>query len=49
MESLTENVKGTESRAGNFKLSMRALNRVEIGLSYRPARLHSLAKLVHWN
>ncbi len=32
--------------AGIFKQSMGPRNRVGIGLSYRPARLHSLAKLV---
>jgi hypothetical protein len=32
-----------------FKQSMWARNRVGIGLSYRPARLHSLAELVPWN
>jgi hypothetical protein len=26
-----------------------ARNRVGIGLSYRPARLHSLAEMVPWN
>jgi hypothetical protein len=31
------------------KQSMGARNRVGIGLSYRPARLHSLAELVLWN
>jgi hypothetical protein len=35
--------------AGNFKQSMGARNRVGIGLSYRPARLHSLAELVPWD
>ncbi len=35
--------------AGNFKHSMGAMNRVGIGLSYRPARLHSLMELVRWN
>jgi hypothetical protein len=34
------------SRAGIFKQSR---NRVGIGLSYRPARLHRLAELVPWN
>ncbi len=38
-----------DSCAGIFKQSMGARNRVEIGLSYRPARLHSLAVLVPWN
>jgi hypothetical protein len=32
--------------AGIFKQSLGARNRVGIGLSYRPARLHSLAKLI---
>jgi hypothetical protein len=32
-----------------FKQCMEARNRVGIGLSYRPARLHSLAELVPWN
>ncbi len=31
------------------KKSMGARNRVGIGLSYRPARLHSLAELIPWN
>jgi hypothetical protein len=35
--------------AGTFKQFMRARNRVGIGLSYRPARLHSLSELVHRN
>ncbi len=35
--------------AGIFKQSMWARNRVGIGLSYRPVRLHSLAELVSWN
>jgi hypothetical protein len=35
---------------GIFKQSiMEARNRLGIGLSYRPARLHSLAELVPWN
>ncbi len=34
--------------AGIFKQSLGARNRVGIGLSYRPARLHSLAELVAW-
>ncbi len=37
------------SSAGIFKQSMGARNRVGIGLSYRPTRLHSLAELVSWN
>jgi hypothetical protein len=32
--------------AGIFKQSMGARNRVGIGLSYRPAKLQSLAELV---
>ncbi len=32
-----------------FKQSMGARNRLGIGLSYRPARLHSLAEFVPWN
>jgi hypothetical protein len=35
--------------AGIFKQSMGARNRVGLGLSYRPSRLHSLAELVPWN
>jgi hypothetical protein len=35
--------------AGIFKQSMGARNRVGIGLSYQPARLHSVAELVSWN
>jgi hypothetical protein len=35
--------------AGIFKQSIGARNREEIGLSYRPPRLHSLAELVPWN
>jgi hypothetical protein len=35
--------------AGIFKQSMGARNRVGIWLSYRAARLHSLAELVPWN
>ncbi len=38
---------GEENGAGIFEHSMEAGNRVGIGLSYRPARLHSLAELVH--
>ncbi len=37
------------SCAGIFKQSMGARNRVGIGLSYWPARLHGLAELVPWN
>ncbi len=36
-------------RAGIFKQSMGSRNRVGIGLSYRPARLHRLAEFVPWN
>ncbi len=32
-----------------FKQSMGARNRVGIGLSYRPARLHKRAELFPWN
>jgi hypothetical protein len=35
--------------AGIFKQSMRARNRVEIGFSYRPARLRRLAEFISWN
>ncbi len=35
--------------AENFKHLWGARNRVWIGLSYRPARLHRLAKLIPWN
>jgi hypothetical protein len=41
-----------DSRSGIFfifKHSMGARNRVGIGLSYRPARLHRLAELMPWN
>ncbi len=37
------------SRAGIFKQSMRARNRVGRGLSFRPARLRRLAELNPWN
>jgi hypothetical protein len=40
---------GVVSSAGIFKQSIGVRNRVAIGLSYRPARLHSLAELVPWN
>ncbi len=40
---------GSQSSAGIFKQSMGARNGAGIGLSYRPARLHSLAELVPWN
>ncbi len=39
----------SEFRAGIFKQSMWARNRVGIGLSYRPARLNRLAELIPWN
>jgi len=35
--------------AGILKQSMEARNRVGIGLSYWPARLYRLAKLIPWN
>jgi hypothetical protein len=35
--------------AGNVKQSMGARNRVGIGLSYRPARVHGLAELIPLN
>jgi hypothetical protein len=35
--------------AGIFKQSMGARNRVGIGLSYQPGRLHVLAELIPWN
>ncbi len=38
-----------EFRAGIFKNAMGARHRVGIGLSYRPARLHRLAELMHGN
>jgi hypothetical protein len=34
---------------GILEQSMGAGNRVRIGLSYRPARLHRLAKSIPWN
>jgi hypothetical protein len=37
------------SSACIFKESVGARNRVGIGLSYRPARLHRLAEFVPWN
>jgi hypothetical protein len=37
------------SRAGIFKQCMGPRNRVGIGLSYRPARLHRLAEFIPWN
>jgi hypothetical protein len=38
-----------QTSAGIFKQSIGARNRVGIGLSYWPARLHRLAKLIPWN
>jgi hypothetical protein len=38
-----------ENCARIFKQSMGARNRVGIGLSHRPARLHRLAELIPWN
>jgi hypothetical protein len=40
---------GVKTSAGIFKQSMGARNRVGIGLSYRPDRLHRLAELIPWN
>ncbi len=40
---------GKITRAEIFKQSMGAVNRVGIGLSYRPTKLHSLAELIPWN
>jgi hypothetical protein len=37
------------SSAGIFKQSMGARNRVGIGLSHWPTRLHGLAELIPWN
>ncbi len=42
-------LKGGVHRDGIFKQSMGARNRVGIGLSYRPARLHRLAEFIPWN
>jgi hypothetical protein len=41
--------RGLDLRAGIFKQSMGARNRVGIGLSYQPARLHRLEELLSWN
>ncbi len=38
-----------ETRAGIFKQSMGARNRVGIGLPYRPSTLHRLAEFIPWN
>jgi hypothetical protein len=35
--------------AGIFKHSLGARNRVGIGLSYRPTRLHRLLEMIPWN
>jgi len=43
------NESSTFTGDGIFKQSMGARNRVGIGLSYRPARLHRLAELIPWN
>jgi hypothetical protein len=37
-----------KNKAGIFKQSMGARNRVGIGLSHRPARLHRLAEFIPW-
>jgi hypothetical protein len=37
------------SSAGIFEQSMVARNRVGIGLSFRPARLHRLTESIPWN
>ncbi len=42
-------VQSNWKRAGIFKQSMGARNRVGIGLSYQPARLHRLAESIPWN
>jgi hypothetical protein len=51
--SIPESVPGIDSsphsRAGILKKSIGARHRVGIGLSYRPARLYRLAKLIPWN
>jgi hypothetical protein len=43
---IRKNNRYTVHCAGIFKQSMGARNRVGIGLSYRPARLHSLVELL---
>jgi hypothetical protein len=35
--------------AGIFKQSVGARNRLGIGLSYRPSRLHRMVELIPWN
>ncbi len=52
--AITEGRQGTALslqyyRAGIFKHSVGARNRVGIRLSYQPARLNKLAELMHWN
>jgi hypothetical protein len=42
-------VPNSETRAGIFKQSMGTRDRVGIGLSYRPTRLHRLAEFMPWN
>ncbi len=37
------------TQSWSFKQSMGARNRIGIGLSYRPDRLHRLAELIPWN
>ncbi len=44
-----QNTVVAKDRCWNFKQSMGARNRVEIALSYQPARLHRLAELITWN
>jgi hypothetical protein len=43
------NIRKVITRAGIFKQSMGTRNRVGIGLSCRPARLHRLAEFIPWN
>ncbi len=47
-DALTES-RDIDHRAGIFKQSMEARNRVGVGSSYRPARLRRLAELISWN
>ncbi len=47
--SCPSNVTEVGTKAGIFKQSMGARNRVGIGLSYWPARLHRRAELIPWN
>jgi hypothetical protein len=51
-----KNIRGSQGQisrkedcAGIFKQSMRARNRVAIGLWYRPARLNRLTEWIPWN